>query len=65
MWVVKWHFRGGNFTIEGPFDTKEQAEKHIEDNNTFDEKPELLEVDNLAGFETDPWELTWPEPKEK
>ena len=66
MWVVEFLYRGGATQIKGPFETKELAEAFAKENRSCPgDEPVVYakEVDNMSGWENDPWELTWPEPK--
>ncbi len=67
MWIVRIYYRGGSSSYEGPFESKEAAENYVDENNYCpgDEHMWAEEVDNLAGFENGPWELTWPNTKRK
>lgn len=65
MWVVEFLYRGGSTQIKGPFKTKKLAEAFAKEHCCPGDSPVAYakEVDNMFGWENDPWELTWPEPK--
>lgn len=66
MWVVEFLYRGGASEFKGPFKNKQLAEEYAKNHQSCPgDSPAIFarEIDNMAGFEKDWWDLTWPEVK--